>query len=242
VRTVKLYGELGRRFGRVHRLAVKSPAEAIRAIEANRKGLAKFMREADKHQMGFRIINGRDELDNESRVTEPSSGVIKIVPVVIGSGALTRVLVGAVLIVASFFVPIGGSFLFAAGVGLALGGVAQMISPPPKADGPAEKPENKPSYTFNGPVNTTAQGHPVPVGYGRLIVGGAVISGGITIEQQKEGFERVKTTQTVTIYLLRKHRWHSNHASLISHDSRRNGHCARTPSGCASKYVQENSR
>ena len=39
------------------------------------------------------------------------------------------------------------------------------------------------SYTFSGPVNTTAQGQPVPVGYGRLIVGGAVISAGITTEE-----------------------------------------------------------
>ena len=38
---------------------------------------------------------------------------------------------------------------------------------------------NTPSYLFNGAVNTTAQGHPVPIGYGRLIVGSAVISASI---------------------------------------------------------------
>ncbi len=52
----------------------------------------------------------------------------------------------------------------------------------PKAQDPAEKPDNQPSYVFNGPVNTTAQGQPVPIGYGRLIVGGAVISAGISID------------------------------------------------------------
>jgi predicted phage tail protein len=32
-------------------------------------------------------------------------------------------------------------------------------------------------------VNTTAQGHPVPVGYGRMIVGSAVISAGIDVDE-----------------------------------------------------------
>ncbi|HNQ32149.1 MAG TPA: hypothetical protein PKJ93_00055, partial [Methanoculleus sp.] len=34
-----------------------------------------------------------------------------------------------------------------------------------------------------GPVNTMAQGHPVPVGYGEMIVGSAVISAGIEIDE-----------------------------------------------------------
>ena len=64
-----------------------------------------------------------------------------------------------------------------------LGGVAQMIAPTAKSSDPSERPENQPSYVFNGAVNTTAQGHPVPVGYGRLIVGSAVISAGIDVDE-----------------------------------------------------------
>lgn len=44
-------------------------------------------------------------------------------------------------------------------------------------------PNNQPSYVFNGAVNTTAQGQPVPLGYGRMTVGSAVISAGITVEE-----------------------------------------------------------
>jgi predicted phage tail protein len=44
-------------------------------------------------------------------------------------------------------------------------------------------PENKPSFLFDGPVNTIAQGHPVPVGYGEMYVGSAVISAGIVTEE-----------------------------------------------------------
>ena len=55
--------------------------------------------------------------------------------------------------------------------------------PDAQASEPSERPENKPSYSFNGAVNTTAQGHPVPVGYGRLVVGSAVISAGIDVDE-----------------------------------------------------------
>ena len=39
-------------------------------------------------------------------------------------------------------------------------------------------------HNFNGPVNTTAQGNPVPVIYGEMIVGSATISAGIYSEDQ----------------------------------------------------------
>lgn len=68
------------------------------------------------------------------------------------------------------------------GAGMAIGGVATLLAGNPKTPGPTEKPENKPSFIFNGAVNTTAQGHPVPIGYGRLRVGSAVISAGMAAE------------------------------------------------------------
>jgi len=52
----------------------------------------------------------------------------------------------------------------------------------PAAPGIAEKEANRPSFLFSNVVNTTAQGHCVPVGYGRMRVGSAVISAGITTE------------------------------------------------------------
>ena len=45
-------------------------------------------------------------------------------------------------------------------------------------------PDNGASYNFNGPVNTTAQGNPVPLLYGEMFVGSATISAGIYSEDQ----------------------------------------------------------
>ena len=55
-----------------------------------------------------------------------------------------------------------------------------LLVPVPKVSGPQERPENKPSYLFNGAVNTTEQGQPIPLLYGELIVGSAVVSAGLT--------------------------------------------------------------
>lgn len=205
MRVVKLYGELGKKYGKFHRFLVSSPGEALRALCANFPGFEKDMITAGDRGIGFRVFNGENELDDESQVTEIGSGHIKIVPVIIGANATTRILVGTVLIAAgltmsAFAVP-GGNFLIAAGVSLTLGGVIELLSPVPKIKEPDERPENKPSYLFNGPVNTTAQGHPVPVGYGRVRVGGGVISAGIIIDQIMGGKTRVfKGKKSVDLY------------------------------------------
>jgi len=62
-----------------------------------------------------------------------------------------------------------------------LGGVVQLLTPIPKGSA-ANTAANAPSYVFNGAVNTQAQGNPVPLLYGRMIVGSAVISAGIKAE------------------------------------------------------------
>lgn len=208
MRTVRLYGELGKRFGRHHRFDVKSPAEALRALMANFKSFQAHMIASEARGIGYTVRNGSFELASANEVTDPASGEIRIIPRVIGAGgALGRILIGAALVAAAFLLPLsaagtftlGASLLAGVGVSLALGGVAQLLAPPPKSDEPSERPENKPSYLFNGPVNTTAQGQPVPIGYGRLIVGGAVISAGITLEQLKGGFKRTKTEATTLV-------------------------------------------
>jgi predicted phage tail protein len=64
-----------------------------------------------------------------------------------------------------------------------LGGVTQMLFSPKSAQS-VERPENRPSYSFDGAVNTTAQGSPVSVLYGGpLIVGSQVVSAGLSVEQ-----------------------------------------------------------
>ena len=194
MKTIILHGQLGKLFGRRHRLDVATAAEAVRALCANFSGFEKHMLEAKC--MGYRVKLHDTPVHDTKELHHPVGGsTITFTPVVSGAGrGLGQILLGAALIAASFLVPglsavaLGGSttlatIAFNVGFSLALGGVAQLLAPAPKTRGPNERPENMPSDIFNGPVNTTAQSHPVPVGYGRLIVGGAVLSGGLTTEE-----------------------------------------------------------
>lgn len=191
MKTIILLGELGKRYGRKHLLDVKSPAEAVRALCANFKDFAAFVSSSQERNVGYRVLNKRDAVA-EDELHNPASQRITLAPVVAGAGGgLGKILLGAALIAASMMVPGLGqvvlfgqttlaSVAFSVGVSLALGGVAQMLAPQPKFEGPQE--EQQPSYVFNGAVNTSAQGQPVPVGYGRMLVGSAVISAGISVE------------------------------------------------------------
>lgn len=71
------------------------------------------------------------------------------------------------------------------GVALVLGGVSQLLAPQVKSQGAQqfERPEQKPSYLFNGPVNTAEQGGPVPLVYGRVRVGSTIVSSGLSTEK-----------------------------------------------------------
>jgi predicted phage tail protein len=109
-----------------------------------------------------------------------------LAPILAGSKSKwAGIILGAALIAFAMTNPFGwaampflgsnlGVVAFGMGASLVLGGIAQLLAPTPKAADPSDKP----SYLFNGPVQTSQQGYPVPVGYGELIVGGAVISAG----------------------------------------------------------------
>ncbi|UXA53343.1 tail assembly protein [Xanthomonas prunicola] len=196
IRTVRLYGVLGARFGRSFRLAVSSPAEAIRALCVQIPGIERFLMESKDRGMAFAVFIGRRNLREDQLDDPPGSDEIRIAPILIGSksGGVFQAILGVALIAVAAIATGGVGAAFAAsgvwgtaamvGLSLAIGGVAQMLAPQAKGLGTSERPENQPSYSFNGPVNTQAQGNPVPVAYGRVWAGGAIISAGIYAEDQ----------------------------------------------------------
>lgn len=192
--TIHLHGAL-RRFGRQFRLDVKTPAEAIRALSVLCPGFRQHLR---KHsEPGYHVVLGKRDLAADDLALPSSESTLRLVPVVAGANnPWVRVVIGAILIYATSgaygwqgFAAGGayagaGTILSGIGMGLALGGIAQIVSGTPKAPnmGQQEDANNRPSFAFDGAVNTVGQGHPVPVLYGRMIVGSAVISAGLSAE------------------------------------------------------------
>jgi predicted phage tail protein len=204
IRTIRLYGKLGARFGRVHHLAVSSAAEAVRALGVLHQGFNRFLAESKDMGLAFAVFYGKRNIGKDQLGDPPSSSDIRIAPVVQGSksGGLQVVLGVALIVAASFFtggLAAGGAGLFGAsatagsawavagsiGISLALGGVAQMIAGTPKGLSSSEAADNKPSYNFSGVKNTTTQGNPVPLCYGEMVVGSAVASLSIVAEDQQ---------------------------------------------------------
>lgn len=194
VKTIVLHGWLGKKYGAKYTMDISSPAEAIRALCSQVKG---FHQELAKDKDGFRIRANNDPYTKET-LSYPfgSQEILHIVPAICGSkDGIGQLLLGVVLLGAAF-ISMGTSFagiellggvtvgqaLTTIGVSMFLGGLSQLLFAPPKAGNPSERPENKPSYSFNGPVNTIQQGNGVPICYGELIVGSQVVSAGFYAE------------------------------------------------------------
>jgi predicted phage tail protein len=187
LRVIRLYGVLGFLFGREHRLAVGSTAEALRALRVLLPGFEKFMMNARDNGLTFAVFNGKRNL-NENELAHPvGNDEIRIAPVIIGSknsGLFTTILGTALAIVGVVTSELGGGFLIGIGASMALGGIVQMLSPQQSGLASNSGPDNGTSYYFNGAVNSNAQGDCVPRGYGRMRVGSKVISAGIYAEDQ----------------------------------------------------------
>ncbi|MBS0661271.1 MAG: tail assembly protein [Verrucomicrobia bacterium] len=111
----------------------------------------------------------------------PSAGrTISFLPMTQGAASAKGIfsaIGGAILAVVGFVFE--QPWLTALGVSVGLGGVSALIAPHPRALASSEKKDNQASYQFSGPVNTQQQGGCVPLLYGKMLCGSAVISAGL---------------------------------------------------------------
>ena len=203
LKTVRLYGKLGTRFGRIHRLAVASAAEAVRALCAIRPGFERELMSSRDRGIHYAVFLGKRNNAEEEMLHPAGRDDIRIAPVLQGSGrgGLFQTILGAAMMVFAMWA--AGGFTSLAGLSstlasegwvgvtammgmsMMIGGVMQLLSPQIKELSAKDSAGNGASYHFNGVVNTTAQGNPVPLGYGRMIVGSAVVSAGIYAMDRK---------------------------------------------------------
>jgi predicted phage tail protein len=188
LRTIRVYGRLARFLGqRTFQAAVSSAAEAVRFLLVNFPQL-----EAHMAQQHYRVSVGGYALDAEELHHPSGQQVIRIVPVLTGARAVGRILAGVALMVASIFIP-GTAMIFGTavkglvlGIGaqMALGGVAQLLTPVPKMPtGEDSAQDPRKSFSFSGVQQTSRQGVPVSVVYGRTLVGSVVVSAGVDTVQ-----------------------------------------------------------
>jgi predicted phage tail protein len=198
---VNLHGKLGEDLGESWDLEISTVAEALRAIEANTGKLRRWIIN-NNNNYEYEILVNKSNLFSEKpdfkSVEDIKNSeffvnlnnkiqVIDIVPCIVGAGGVLKIITGVATVAAA--VVVGVVFppalplavgIGIAGLGLIAAGTSELLSKPPPSipftaqqvnpiDGDNGGPT---SYLFNGPVNTVGEGGPVPVGYGKLLVGG----------------------------------------------------------------------
>ncbi len=213
MKVVKVYGALRKRLGQCRfEFDVATPAQAIKALCVNFPGLDKWLIDSEKDGVGYRVAVSKEKAteDNLTLLAMPFSDkeVFSITPVIAGAekNPFGQILLGAALITAAVFLApaaaAGGGFFTAGatgtslsamgyvslavgnlGISLVLGGIAQAISPQPDLNSTIDEAAQLESFSFSNVVNTSRQGLPCPIAYGRVFVGSAVLSSGLDVDQ-----------------------------------------------------------
>jgi len=189
--TFELYGELGEKYGKTFTMFVSSVREGISLLAANFKDFKQHLIDSDNHLAGYEVWAGDYSLEGTTQDFSMSraGSTVKIIPVVKGAGATGRIVLGAVMVIVGLVIMYvtwgtGSPWvapLIMTGIGLIAGGIAEKLSKKPNVDlADTAEVDSATSYLFSGPTNSTKQGRPVAIGYGKMIVGSNVISAAIT--------------------------------------------------------------
>ena len=203
MKVVKVYGALRKRLGQCRfEFDVATPAQAIKALCVNFPGLDKWLIDSEQDGVGYRVAISKEKVteENVNPLFMPFSDreVFSITPVVAGAGrSAGSILAGIGLIALAVVNPFGAAAIGTLGItapiavsaavgtigaSLLLGGIAQAISPQPEPPS-IEESARLESFTISNVVNTSRQGLPVPIAYGRVFVGSAVLSSGLDVDQ-----------------------------------------------------------
>jgi predicted phage tail protein len=187
---IYLTGKLGRLFGEKWTLDVKSPAEAMQAIDVNLRGKLRQYLAGEGALKYYKVaVQKKNNTLLREEIKNPSGkGDIYIMPTIKGRGdnAGAKILIGAIFIIAAF--ASGGATLAASGflggfapivagigVSLVLGGITQLLTPTPSFNA-GSATDQKQSSLFQGNATAISQGGAVPIVYGRVLVSPMPIS------------------------------------------------------------------
>lgn len=201
LRTIHLYGYLADICLPKLRLAVWTPAEAVRAILVNFPNSMMPIREGEFHVIRGDAIEGGWDLDESFLHFGLGKDDLHIIPVASGAASqqskgIIKIILGVALVAGAIALAPGGiaglgSVAFEiGGIGITYGnialfgvamifsGISYLLAPVPDKTS-SDETDMPVSHVYRGPTNSVQQGNPVPVVYGMMRVGSQVISVGI---------------------------------------------------------------
>lgn len=164
---IHLHGILGKKYGRLHRFAIKEPRDVVRALEANYENFSKDLKDLLSKNIIYSIVADDQWIQGDSFVKKDKVKKIDFVPIILGSGPFAAFIPTIIAIVVSV----------AAAVYSYVQAGKQQYPQIPGAEGISSA--NSKSLSFSNRENITEQGNPVPLVYGRLKVGSFVVQSSI---------------------------------------------------------------
>lgn len=157
---IELHGILAKEYGKTIRMDINRPRDVIRAIDCNRPGFRKRVIELQREGFLYDIVVDRKRLDKERFINYSKPKKIDLVPAIVGSG--TEILIAFAISLASVAISYA------------------LIDPSTIEGGEQVVSGSEESLIFQGgAANVAAQGSPIPIGYGRMLIGSNVIQSSI---------------------------------------------------------------
>lgn len=235
---VRLLGELGERYGTEHTYYnLRTPADAIKLLCINMPELQQELMTAHERGIGYRVLQADQDMGYSDLRLPIGQNDLVLVPVIAGSGrGVGQILIGVGIALVSFLAtPAGGAVFGAAfaknaglllagqalGASLALGGVAQLLSPQPvvpslgnqrfgsgtnaSTRGPqslTRGADGQQSYAYTGAANTVGVGQTIPVAYGKVLIGSQLLSANVEVTDESDPLQtaiRTPSNETIRI-------------------------------------------
>lgn len=179
--TVKFHGDLKSKFGDDFKLYADSANEALHSLFCQIEGLKDHVKKGwYELRVGKKVYT---EEDLQNGIDVKRSDVVHLTPKIQGAGKFGAFIAGAVLVVIGVIVNIysgWGTPFIQAGIGLMVGGVAQMLVKQPKSNTNQQGIEDSKSSAFSNLSNMPGQGKQLSRIYGEIDAGSFVASEGMS--------------------------------------------------------------
>ena len=172
---VNIHGILGREYGNSFLLSLPNPKDVLEAIDCNRQGFLQRLVELQREGLCYDMIINKKRITNGPDMDHMSNpATVDLVPAISGSGPLMAPL----LMTTGLFTAGSTALAFAASIAnfVLFAAISYALTPKPENEAlEISSKASKSSLIFSNTVNLASQGSPVPIGYGRLLVGSQVI-------------------------------------------------------------------
>lgn len=169
---IKLHGFMGKKYGKQVELAGDNMFQLMSGLVSRfGPGFKEDIRVNDWHLIKEKRSDKKDIGQEELGMTLRCK-VLHLVPAIAGKSGGVRIIIGAVMIVAGVYFE--QPWLVNLGASLMLGGAMELLIKPPIQE-PTQSQNDAGSYLYNGAVNVTSQGGPIPLVYGRVTRASSVV-------------------------------------------------------------------